>query len=77
MKSRQRRRKKALRSSLDDLRGVGPTRRKTLLRELGSLKAVREASLEQLEALQGPVVGSKVYAQLPAASSCSTEDPRE
>ena len=51
--------------SLDDLRGVGPTRRKTLLRELGSLKAVREASLEELETLLGPVVGGRVYAQLP------------
>lgn len=64
MKHRQRRRKKVLRSSLDDLAGVGPTRRKALLKHFGSLAAVREAELEELKSFLGPVVGSKVYGQL-------------
>ena len=38
-------------SALDGIPGLGPARRKRLLRELGSLKAVREASKETLEAL--------------------------
>jgi excinuclease ABC subunit C len=38
-------------SALDGIPGLGPARRKRLLRELGSLKAVREASKGSLEAL--------------------------
>ena len=38
-------------SALDGIPGLGPARRKRLLRELGSLKAVREATKESLEAL--------------------------
>ena len=38
-------------SALDGVPGLGPARRKRLLRELGSVKAVREAPKERLEAL--------------------------
>ena len=38
-------------SALDGVPGLGPARRKRLLRELGSTKAVREAPKERLEAL--------------------------
>lgn len=72
MRHRQRRRKKVLRSSLDDLSGVGPSRRKALLRKFGSLEAVREAKLEKLQELLGPVVGSKVYGQLHATPDKSS-----
>lgn len=40
--------RKRLRSGLEDVSGVGPTTRKNLLRTLGSLKAVRLASAEEL-----------------------------
>lgn len=40
--------RKRMRSGLDDVPGVGPTTRKALLRSLGSLAAVRSASLEAL-----------------------------
>ena len=35
-------------SLLDDIEGIGPTRRKALMRTFKSLEAIREASLEQL-----------------------------
>ena len=38
-------------SALDGVPGLGPSRRRRLLRELGSVKAVRNASLEELAAL--------------------------
>jgi excinuclease ABC subunit C len=38
---------------LEEIPGVGPGKRRALLRELGSLRAVREASLERLRAVSG------------------------
>ena len=40
--------RRKLRSGLDDVPGIGPKTRNLLLRTLGSLKAVREASIEEL-----------------------------
>jgi excinuclease ABC subunit C len=48
---RQLRGKRMTRSVLDGIPGLGPTRRKRLLKELGSAKAVQAASLEDLQAL--------------------------
>ncbi|MGZ8785738.1 MAG: excinuclease ABC subunit UvrC [Acidimicrobiia bacterium] len=45
-------------STLDDVPGIGPTRKKALLRRFGSLKRIREASRAELgEALPGTVAG--------------------
>jgi excinuclease ABC subunit C len=38
-------------SALDGVAGLGPARRKRLVAEFGSIKAVRQASKESLEAL--------------------------
>jgi excinuclease ABC subunit C len=38
-------------SVLDDVPGLGPTRRKRLVKEFGGVKAIKEAPLETLEAL--------------------------
>jgi excinuclease ABC subunit C len=38
-------------SVLDDIPGLGPTRRKRLIKEFGGIRAIKEASLEQLEVL--------------------------
>jgi excinuclease ABC subunit C len=46
------RRKAGLRSSLDDIPGVGPVTKRALLRHFGSLKKVKEASQEDLVALK-------------------------
>jgi excinuclease ABC subunit C len=45
--------KKALKSQLDDIPGVGPTRKKALMRKFGSVKAIREASVEDLLQVEG------------------------
>lgn len=50
---RELRRKKTLRSELDRIPGVGPSRKKQLLKNLGSLKRVRQATIEQLVAVPG------------------------
>ncbi len=47
------RRRRALRSGLEDIAGIGPKRRKQLLRHLGSLKRVQAASVEELAAVPG------------------------
>jgi excinuclease ABC subunit C len=48
---RELRAKRMTSSSLDEIPGLGPTRRKRLVKELGGVKAVKSASLEQLQAL--------------------------
>ncbi|MGH9177294.1 MAG: excinuclease ABC subunit UvrC, partial [Acidimicrobiales bacterium] len=48
---RQLRGKRMTRSVLDDVPGLGPTRRARLLKELGGVGAVKKAPLETLTAL--------------------------
>ena len=48
---RERRGKRMTRSILDDIPGLGPTRKARLVKELGGVNAVRAATLEQLQAL--------------------------
>ncbi len=45
--------KKGLRSALDDLPGVGPKRKRALLRAFGSLNGIRSASVDELAAVPG------------------------
>ena len=40
-------------SVLDDIEGIGPARRKALMRRFKSLEAVRDATLEELESTEG------------------------
>jgi excinuclease ABC subunit C len=47
------RRKAAVKSAFDDLPGVGPARKRALLRTFGSAKRVREAPVEQIAAVPG------------------------
>jgi excinuclease ABC subunit C len=50
---RQRRSKIGLASQLDAIPGIGPTRRKALLKRFGTLDNIREASLDQLAGVMG------------------------
>ncbi len=50
---RELRRKKALTSGLEEIPGVGIRRRKSLLAHFGSLKAVRNATIEEIAAVPG------------------------
>jgi excinuclease ABC subunit C len=51
--NRELRRRARLRSVLDDIEGIGPVRRRALLRHFGSLRRIREASVEQLALVKG------------------------
>jgi excinuclease ABC subunit C len=51
--NRELRRRARMRSVLDDIEGVGPVRRRAMLRHFGSLKRIREASLEELSQVKG------------------------
>lgn len=50
---RKRRSKLVVKSALDDIAGIGPAKKKSLIRHFGSIKRIKEASLEQLSAVQG------------------------
>lgn len=54
----------ALRSRLDLVRGIGPKRRKELLKRFGSLTGVLEATREQLEDALGKKLGAELFEQL-------------
>ena len=45
--------KRALRSELDDIAGIGPGRKKALLKRFGSVRRIREASLDEVAATPG------------------------
>jgi excinuclease ABC subunit C len=51
--NRELRNRMRLRSILDDIEGVGPTRRRALLKHFGSLRRIREASLDELAEVKG------------------------
>ena len=57
---RELRKKAQFRSILDELPGIGPTRRRALLRTLGSLERIRSATLSELEAV--PKLGRRAAA---------------
>ncbi len=52
---RKLREKRAIRSELDDIPGIGETRKKALLRHFGSLDKVKQATVEELAAVKGMV----------------------
>ena len=45
--------RRAIRSVLDDVPGIGPAKKRALLRTFGSVQAMRDASLDQLAAVSG------------------------
>jgi excinuclease ABC subunit C len=57
-----------VRSAFDDLPGVGPKRRRALMRVFGSVKRIREASVEQIAAVPGigPALAGRIKATLEA-----------
>lgn len=48
---KQQRKKRSLRSAIDDIPGIGAKRGRALLRHFGSIKAIREASVDDLNAV--------------------------
>ena len=78
---RLRRGKRMTQSALDGIPGLGEARRKSLLKRFGSVKRVREASRDELEAVKGmpKAVAGAVYEALHTeqASTADTSTPGE
>jgi excinuclease ABC subunit C len=55
---RAKRTKLGMASILDSVPGIGPTRRKALLKHFGSVDKIREASIEELAAVKGMSKGA-------------------
>ncbi len=66
---RQKRERRALTSPLDEIPGVGPTRKRSLLKRFGSLARLRRASEEDIAATPGigPDLARSIHAALHAA----------
>ncbi|MFC2069860.1 excinuclease ABC subunit UvrC [Chloroflexota bacterium] len=47
------RRRQAFKSSLDSIPGIGPKRKRALIKQFGSVKAIRESSVEELTTAEG------------------------
>jgi excinuclease ABC subunit C len=63
---RQRRAKARRRSPLEDIPGLGPRKRRELLRQFGGLQGVRGASVEDLRKVHGigPTLAETIYNEL-------------
>jgi excinuclease ABC subunit C len=63
---RQRRSKAMTASALDDIAGLGEVRRKALLRHFGSVKRLKEASVEQIREVPGigPALAATIHETL-------------
>ncbi|MGA9521733.1 MAG: excinuclease ABC subunit UvrC [Myxococcaceae bacterium] len=62
-------RRRNFKSVLEDIPGVGEGRKKLLLRHFGSLKRIREASIEELTEVVGPAIAERIHGWLHAESS--------
>jgi excinuclease ABC subunit C len=70
---RKKREKRALASPLDDLPGVGPARKKALLKRFGSLTRLRKASVEEIRETSG--IGNEMAAMIHARLHGESEAP--
>ncbi len=61
---RQRRATRNFHSKLDDIQGIGPRKRKLLMDRFGSLKRVKEATVEELADVVGPRLAERVHQHL-------------
>lgn len=61
---RQKRSKRALKSELDGLSGIGPKTKTLLLSKLGSVKRIKSANLAELQLILGNKKGENLYSQL-------------
>jgi excinuclease ABC subunit C len=70
---RQRRAKAMTGSALDDIPGLGPTRRRALLKTFGSVKKLRAASAEEIANVPG--IGPATAQSIVAALAGDTPTP--
>lgn len=76
---RKLRSRRALKSTLDEIPGIGPVRRTLLLRHFGSGRAIAAATLEQLKAVPGlpEAVAGAVYEKLHKRQAVEADGPEE
>ena len=55
--------KKQVHSILDDIKGIGPSRRKALMRRFGDIDGIRVASIDELKSVDGitETIAEEVY----------------
>jgi excinuclease ABC subunit C len=71
---RRRRQKATLVSRLDQLSGVGPRRRRLLLKRFGSVRGVRAADERDLCELLGPGLGASIFRQMHPLGATTSQD---
>jgi excinuclease ABC subunit C len=72
---RAKRGKAATTSALDDVPGLGPARRKALLKQFGSVRKLRAASIEEIAAVPG--IGTRLAATISAALGANQVGERD
>lgn len=74
---RRTRKRKIATSVLDTIDGLGPTKQRQLLRTMGSVKRIREASTEQLEQIPGigPELARRIHEGLRDGDMMATNNP--
>lgn len=73
---RQKRGKSMTASALDTISGLGPAKRKALLKHFGSVKKIKQADIEQLQEAPGigPALAETIHQQLGAAATAELLD---
>ncbi|MDH4163248.1 MAG: excinuclease ABC subunit UvrC [Nitrospirota bacterium] len=76
---RKLRAQRAIASELDDIPGIGETRKKALLRHFGSLAKVRQAKVEDLAAVKGMTrkAAEEVYGHFAARQGSPAQEEKE
>lgn len=74
---RDKRSKHALHSELDDIKGIGPKTKDLLLKELKTVKRIKETDLETLTSLLGKAKASMVYNHFNDVQQTAAEDRPE
>jgi len=75
---RKKRAKRSLHSELDDIPGVGATRKRALLKRFGSVARLRTASIEELQATPGlgPAMARTIHERLHGGSPAEAGERR-
>ncbi|UCF79132.1 MAG: excinuclease ABC subunit UvrC [Candidatus Eiseniibacteriota bacterium] len=75
---RKLRKKETVRSALDEVEGVGVQKRRALLKHFGSVRALKEATVDQISAVRGvgPVLARRILRQLREGPRRETERRR-